>query len=106
MLKRSMYSLALSVLFAILISAIPIPAQVRPVYDMGEIGLAQVLKRLQTTASAMHTGAHPDDEDSGLLAFLARKEQARTVYLALNRGEGGQNVIGPDLFENLGVIRS
>lgn len=81
-------------------------AQVRPLYDNGALGLGQTLKRLQTTASAMHTGAHPDDEDSGLLAYLARKEQSRTVYLALNRGEGGQNVIGPDLFENLGLIRS
>jgi LmbE family N-acetylglucosaminyl deacetylase len=106
MLRRSRSLVSIAVLLGIIISAIPVPAQVRPVYDMGEIGLAQVLKRLQTTASAMHTGAHPDDEDSGLLAYLARKEQARTVYLALNRGEGGQNVIGSDLFENLGVIRT
>jgi len=81
-------------------------AQVRAIYDTGAIGLGQALKRLQTTASAMHTGAHPDDEDSGLLAYLARKEQSRTAYLSLNRGEGGQNVIGSELFEPLGVIRS
>ena len=85
---------------------IPLNAQVRPIYNNGAIGLGQMLKRLQTTASAMHTGAHPDDEDSGLLAYLARKEQARTSYLALNRGDGGQNVIGDELFEPLGVIRS
>ncbi|MBA4120997.1 MAG: PIG-L family deacetylase [Acidobacteria bacterium] len=82
------------------------PAQVRPIYDMGAIGLGQMLKRLQTTASVLHTGAHPDDEDSGLLAFLARHEQARTAYLSLNRGEGGQNVIGSELFEPLGIIRT
>ncbi len=81
-------------------------AQVRPIYDMGAIGLGQMLRRLQTTASVLHTGAHPDDEDSGLLAYLARKEQARTAYLSLNRGEGGQNVIGSELFEPLGVIRT
>ncbi len=81
-------------------------AQVRPVYDMGTIGLGQMLRRLQTTASAMHTGAHPDDEDSGLIAYLARRENARTAYLALNRGDGGQNVIGQELFEGLGVIRT
>lgn len=80
--------------------------QVRPIYDNGATGLGQALKRLQTTASAMHTGAHPDDEDSGLIAYLARKEMARTSYLSLNRGEGGQNVIGTELFEPLGVIRS
>jgi LmbE family N-acetylglucosaminyl deacetylase len=81
-------------------------AQVRAIYDTGAIGLGQALKRLQTTASALHTAAHPDDEDSGLLAYLARKEQARTAYLSLNRGEGGQNVIGTELFEPLGVIRT
>lgn len=88
------------------LSLAQINAQVRPIYDIGSAGLAQKLKRLQTTASAIHTGAHPDDEDSGLLAYLARHEQARTAYLALNRGEGGQNVIGQELFEPLGVIRS
>ncbi|MEZ5345269.1 MAG: PIG-L family deacetylase [Pyrinomonadaceae bacterium] len=81
-------------------------AQVRPIYDRGTTGLGQMLKRLQTTASVIHTGAHPDDEDSGLLAYLARKEQARTAYLSLNRGDGGQNVIGEELFESLGVIRT
>jgi LmbE family N-acetylglucosaminyl deacetylase len=81
-------------------------AQVRPVYDNGAIGLGQLIKRLQTTASAMHTGAHPDDEDSNLIAFLARGKNARTAYLSLNRGEGGQNVIGAEIFEPLGVIRT
>src|SRR5262249_20865481 len=57
-------------------------------------------------ASALHTGAHPDDEDSGLLAYLALGRSARTGYLALNRGDGGQNVIGPELFDALGVIRT
>ena len=84
----------------------PAAAQVRPIYDRGTAGLVQSLKRLQTVASVMHTGAHPDDEDSGLLAYLARKENARTAYLSLTRGDGGQNVIGEELFESLGVIRT
>ena len=81
-------------------------AQVQAIYDRGATGLGQKLQRLQTTASALHTAAHPDDEDSGLIAYLARKEHARTAYLALNRGDGGQNVIGQELFESLGVIRT
>lgn len=81
-------------------------AQVRPIYDMGAAGLTQVLGRLQTTASALHTGAHPDDEDSAFMARTARGDHARTAYLALNRGEGGQNIIGPELFDALGVIRT
>src|SRR6185295_13842707 len=46
------------------------------------------------------------DEDSGLLAYLARGRQARTAYLSLTRGDGGQNLIGPELYESLGVIRT
>src|SRR5688572_32414647 len=81
-------------------------AQVRPVYDLGAAGLTQVLERLQTTASALHVGAHPDDEDSAFLARTARGDHARVAYLSLNRGEGGQNILGTELFEALGVIRT
>ncbi|NNE65569.1 MAG: PIG-L family deacetylase [Pyrinomonadaceae bacterium] len=88
------------------ILALPVTAQVRPVYDMGAVGLGQKLKRIANTKRVMHIGAHPDDEDSGMLAYLARRENARTVYLSLTRGDGGQNVIGPELFEALGIIRS
>ena len=94
--------------FCILCGSISFPAkaQVRPVYDYGATGLGQLLKRLNNTKSVMHIGAHPDDEDSGLLAFLARGENARTAYLSLTRGDGGQNIIGSELFESLGVIRT
>ncbi len=97
---------SLLLIFSFFLFPFSFQAQVRPLYDNGAVGLGQTLKRLQTTASVLHTGAHPDDEDSGLLAYLARKEQARTAYLSLNRGEGGQNVIGTELFEPLGVIRT
>src|SRR4029078_6075399 len=80
-------------------------AQVRPIYDRGSAGLTQILQRLTTTASVLHAGAHPDDEDSAFLARTARGDHARVAYLALNRGEGGQNIIGPELFEALGAIR-
>jgi LmbE family N-acetylglucosaminyl deacetylase len=81
-------------------------AQVRPTYDQGAVGLGLALRRLQTTASVLHTGAHPDDEDSALIARLARTDGARVAYLSLNRGEGGQNRIGSDLFDALGVVRT
>jgi len=84
----------------------PAGAQVRPIYDMGAAGLVQLLERLQTTARVLHTGAHPDDEDSSFIARMARGDHARTAYLSLNRGEGGQNIIGTELFDALGVIRS
>jgi LmbE family N-acetylglucosaminyl deacetylase len=68
--------------------------------------LAQLLRRLNTSATVMMIGAHPDDEDTALLAYLARGENARTAYLSLTRGDGGQNIIGPELRESLGVIRT
>ena len=78
----------------------------RPAENRGAAGLGQAIKRLGVVASVLHTGAHPDDEDSGLLAYLARGRQARTAYLSLTRGDGGQNLIGPELYEPLGVIRT
>ncbi len=81
-------------------------AQIKPVYDQGSLGLTQRLKRLNTTASVLMIGAHPDDEDTALLAYLARGESARTAYLSLTRGDGGQNLLGPELGEALGVIRT
>src|SRR5215813_3317885 len=74
--------------------------------DRGAMGLSQVLKRLDVVGSVLHTGAHPDDENSALLAWLARGEGVRTAYLAATRGEGGVNLLGSELFENLGVIRT
>jgi LmbE family N-acetylglucosaminyl deacetylase len=83
-----------------------VQAQIKPIYDQGALGLGRLLKRLNTSASVMMIGAHPDDEDTALLAYLARGENARTAYLSLTRGDGGQNIIGPELGEALGVIRT
>ncbi|PYT01006.1 MAG: hypothetical protein DMF63_04915 [Acidobacteria bacterium] len=92
---------------AVLLSAtLSATAQVRAIYDQGALGLAQDLKRLNTNATVLMIGAHPDDEDSALLTFLARGLSARTAYLSLTRGDGGQNLIGPELGEALGVIRT
>ena len=65
-----------------------VDSQVRPIYDSGAAGLAHLLGRLQTTASVLHTGAHPDDEDSAFIARTARGDHARVAYLSLTRGEG------------------
>ncbi len=93
-------------IFSIFNFPFSVHSQVRPVNDYGANGLAQLLKRLNTTKSVLMIGAHPDDEDSALLAYLARGENARTAYLSLTRGDGGQNIIGSELFESLGVIRT
>jgi len=91
---------------ALLLPAMHAFAQVRAEYDRGAAALSRQLQRLQTTASVLHTGAHPDDEDSALIAFHARHDHARTAYLSLTRGSGGQNIIGPEQSDLLGVIRT
>jgi LmbE family N-acetylglucosaminyl deacetylase len=74
--------------------------------DLGAAGTWQMLLKLKTTASAMHTTAHPDDEHGGVLAMLSRRDGARLALLTLNRGESGDNAIGPQLFDGLGLIRT
>jgi len=74
--------------------------------DRGAAGTWQKLLKLRTTASVLHTTAHPDDEHGGVLAMLARGEGARVALLTLTRGESGDNAIGPELFDALGLIRT
>ena len=74
--------------------------------DTGSLGLKQMLLRLHTTARLMQTTAHPDDEDGGLLTLESRGEGATVTLLTLNRGEGGQNKVGSNLFDVLGVLRT
>jgi LmbE family N-acetylglucosaminyl deacetylase len=74
--------------------------------DSGAAGLQDMLQRLQTTGRLMMTTAHPDDEDGGLLTLESRGNGISEVLLTLNRGEGGQNKIGSNLFDVLGVVRT
>jgi LmbE family N-acetylglucosaminyl deacetylase len=64
------------------------------------------LRALPTAGAVLHVGSHPDDEDAGLMAFLSRGLAVRTVYWSATRGEGGQNRIGPERSEALGIIRT
>jgi LmbE family N-acetylglucosaminyl deacetylase len=65
-----------------------------------------MLRRLNTTARLMQTVAHPDDEDGGMLTLESRGHGDSVVLLTLNRGEGGQNKLGSNLFDVLGVLRT
>jgi LmbE family N-acetylglucosaminyl deacetylase len=64
------------------------------------------LEKLNVTGSVLMIAAHPDDENTALLAYFARGRHVRTAYLSLTRGEGGQNLIGPQQGDALGVIRT
>jgi len=74
--------------------------------DTGAAGAWQKINKLRTTVSVMHITAHPDDEHGGVLAKLSRGDGARVTLLTLNRGESGDNAIGPQLFDALGLIRT
>jgi LmbE family N-acetylglucosaminyl deacetylase len=74
--------------------------------DTGTAGLKGMLLRLQTTARMMQTTAHPDDEDGGMLTLESRGKGVTTLLMTLTRGEGGQNKVGSNLFDVLGVLRT
>lgn len=86
------------------------PASVRPARAQinlaGETRIRQELDRLNTMGSVMMIAAHPDDENTALLAYFSRGRHVRTAYLSLTRGEGGQNLLGSEQGAALGVIRT
>jgi len=90
-------------MLAALLAAAPAAAQ-RDLAGTPKIKLA--LERLNVLGSVLMIAAHPDDENTALLAYLARGRHLRTVYLSLTRGEGGQNLIGPERGDLMGVIRT
>jgi LmbE family N-acetylglucosaminyl deacetylase len=87
----------------------PLPYQGTPPelpQDQGILGLRLALRQLGTTARLMQTVAHPDDEDGGMLTLEARGRGMSVLLMTLNRGEGGQNKVGSNLSDVLGVLRT
>ncbi len=64
------------------------------------------VQKLNFLGSVLYVAAHPDDENTRLISYMSNHEKARTAYLSLTRGDGGQNLIGPEISELLGVIRT
>ncbi|MBC30903.1 MAG: LmbE family protein [Muricauda sp.] len=64
------------------------------------------LQKLNFLGTALYVAAHPDDENTRLISYLSNEVKARTAYLSITRGDGGQNLIGPELRELLGVLRT
>ena len=64
------------------------------------------IQKLNFLGSVLYIAAHPDDENTRLISYLSNEKKARTGYLSLTRGDGGQNLVGPELRELLGVIRT
>ncbi|HNR20402.1 MAG TPA: PIG-L family deacetylase [Bacteroidia bacterium] len=91
-------------LTAFLLTAIISQAQTSRQYNSSEIKIA--LKKLNTLGTVLYVAAHPDDENTRLLSYLAKEKCLRTCYLSLNRGDGGQNLIGREQGDLLGLIRT
>lgn len=90
-------------------SFVPTRAQhrLRPVSEMtGRPALELMLRKLDTVGNVMMTTAHPDDENNALLAYYGLTKGFRTSLVTATRGEGGQNEIGPEIFEALAVLRT
>jgi LmbE family N-acetylglucosaminyl deacetylase len=68
--------------------------------------IAQELRSFGTTGTVLHVGAHPDDENTELITYLSLGRGYRTAYLSLTRGDGGQNELGKDFDEKLGLLRT
>jgi LmbE family N-acetylglucosaminyl deacetylase len=100
-------ALALAVGLALVAPLAPAGAPLVPLdLDRGASGLALALRRVGVSARVLWVSAHPDDEDNAVLVRLARGLGVRTALFSETRGEGGQNAIGPELFEALGVLRT
>lgn len=100
MLPRHLSSATVTLLLGTLALADTAPAPLPPA------AIAQELRALRTVGTVLHVGAHPDDENTELITYLARGRGLRTAYLSLTRGDGGQNELGRDFDERLGVLRT
>src|SRR6476619_3101388 len=85
----------------------PKPLRVAPPGERPDAAALELaLRKLASTGTFMQTDAHPDDEDNGLLAMLGEGQGMRTALVTLTRGDGGQNEVGPELGQSLGVLRT
>src|SRR5689334_10781491 len=96
---RKLYSFPLLLLFSIKLFS-----QAPPTWTSADIYLA--IKKLNVLGSVLYMAAHPDDENTRLIAYLSKDKLYRTGYLSLTRGDGGQNLIGDDQGIDLGLIRT
>ncbi|MFO8172866.1 MAG: PIG-L family deacetylase, partial [Longimicrobiales bacterium] len=93
------------VLGGVLRPRVPLEGQ-EHAFTRGTTGVGLILRKLDGVKRVLVVGAHPDDEDTSLIAALSRGMGAQVAYLSLSRGEGGQNLIGEEMDEGLGILRS
>ena len=93
-------------LFLLFIFLFPFSNQAQQPKKLNASEIYESIQKLNFLGSALYIAAHPDDENTRLISYLSNEVKARTGYLALTRGDGGQNLIGPEISELLGVIRT
>jgi len=92
------------VLLFLLIFSFSLRAQAPEKLTSAEIH--EAIKKLNFLGSALYVAAHPDDENTAMISYLSNEVKANVAYLSLTRGDGGQNLIGPEIRELLGIIRT
>ncbi len=106
MRTRTFSKIAVSLCFCMSAPTSDLAAQGAVDPEHGIVAVGRLLRGLGSVKRVLVIGAHPDDEDTALLTWLERGLGADAAYLALNRGEGGQNLIGPELGVGLGLVRT
>ncbi|WP_027136632.1 PIG-L family deacetylase [Gaetbulibacter saemankumensis] len=95
-----------SALFSLLICLFTVLGQAQKPKSPASSIIYQAIEKLNFLGSVLYIAAHPDDENTRLISYMSNEIKARTAYLSLTRGDGGQNLIGPEIRELLGVIRT
>ncbi len=98
------YTRFIFLLFAFVLISNSNHAQKPRQLNAAEIQLA--IKKLNVLGNVLYFAAHPDDENTRLITYLANEELVNTAYMSLTRGDGGQNLVGPEIREQLGIIRT
>src|SRR5690606_13197165 len=92
--------------FILLVFFLPFVSLAQPARQPDAAEIQLKLKKLNFLGSVLYMAAHPDDENTNVIAYLSNEKLASTAYLSLTRGDGGQNLIGPEIRERLGLIRT
>src|SRR5687768_14197228 len=93
-------------LYFLLVLFLPLFSFSQPTRQPDAAQIQLKLKKLGFLGSVLYMAAHPDDENTNIIAYLSNEKLAATAYLSLTRGDGGQNLIGPEIRELLGLIRT
>ena len=106
-MPRRRFTAAIAAIAALFVIHPHAQLRVTPVAERpGTAALELALRKLASSGTFMQTDAHPDDEDNALLAMLGEGQGMRATLITATRGDGGQNEIGPELFQALGVLRT